>query len=104
MQSKEFREKERERSRNKYSRFKYKGRSHHAENIARYFRSRGIILKGCEFHHWNYNLLTDVIVLPKSIHRKLHKDLVFDEETKQFIHDGKLLSKEDHIQLINSLV
>ena len=103
----EWRRKERERGREKYRRLGYptkKRRHDETSNVSRYFKSLGITLLGCELHPWNYNFLKDVIVVPISVHRKLHNLLTFDEKTKCFYHDGRLLeSKEDHINLIKSL-
>ncbi len=35
-------------------------------------------------HHWNYNLLKDVIILDKKIHRKLHRFLTLNENSLCF--------------------
>lgn len=99
--------KQRERGREKYRRLGYKSKKRkHNEmsNVSRFYRSLGLTLLGCELHHWNYNFLNDVIAIPISLHRRLHSLLKFDEETKCFYHDGRLLeTKEDHINLIRSL-
>lgn len=103
----EWRRKERIRSREKYRRLGYKShkmRHPETKGVTSYFRTRGVQLQGCEYHHWNYNLLHDVIVLPISIHRKLHHLIQYDEGSKCFLHDGKMLSKNDHIDLIKSLI
>lgn len=103
----EWRRKERERGREKYRRLGYKAnKMRHPETrgVTRYFQLKGVHLFGCEFHHWNYNFLNDVIAIPISLHRRLHNLLKFDEETKCFYHNGRLLeTKEDHINLIRSL-
>lgn len=103
----EWRRKERERGREKYRRLVYRSKKRrHGEmsNVSRYFKSLGITLLGCELHHWNYNFLKDVIAVPISVHRKLHNLLTFDEETKCFYYEGRLLeTKEDHINLIKSI-
>lgn len=103
-----WRIKERARGREKYFRLGYKERKmRHPEtrSVMRYFKSRGIQLQGCEYHHWNYNLLHDVIVLPINIHRKLHNLIQYDEDSKCFYHNGILLgSKQDHINLIKSII
>lgn len=106
----EWRRRERARGREKYHRLgyknKYKGSKHiEMSNVSRHFRSLGITLKGCELHHWNYNLLYDVIALPEGIHRKLHNLLEYDKESKCFMHEGRLLTtKQDHIDLIESFI
>lgn len=103
----EWRRKERARGREKYHRLNYKSKPkchREAGCVARYFRSRGVYVLGCECHHWNYNFLYDVIIIPIGIHRKLHNLLKYDEETKCFIHNGKLLtSRQEHIDLIKSI-
>ena len=100
----EWRRKERARCREKYFRLGYKNnKMRHPEkkSVTKYFKSRGIQLSGCEYHHWNYNLLHDVIVLPISTHRKLHNLIQYDDESKCFFHNGTLLTaKQDHIDLI----
>lgn len=99
--------KERLRGREKYHRLGYKSKKmHHPEtkSVTVYFRTRGIQLQGCEYHHWNYNFLHDVIVVPIGTHRKLHNLLVYDDESKCFLHNGRLLTtKQDHINLIKSI-
>ena len=103
----EWRIKERARGREKYQRLGYKSRNmRHPETrgITRYFRARGIQLQGCEFHHWNYNFLRDVIVLPIGIHRKLHNLLQYDEDSKCFLYKGTLLTtKQQHIELLKAI-
>lgn len=106
--NREWRLKERERCREKYRRLGYcaKKRKHdEMSNVSRYYRSLGLTLQGCELHHWNYNLLNDVIALPIGIHRKLHSLLSYDNESKCFFHCGNLLTtKQDHINLIKTLI
>lgn len=103
----DWRRKERVRGREKYRRLGYRSRKmHHPEtrNVTDHFRSKGIQLLGCEYHHWNYNFLFDVIALPISTHRKLHNLLKYDEGSKCFFHDGELLTtKQQHIDLIKSI-
>ena len=102
-------EKERARGREKYRRLgykdKYKRRHGEMSNVSRFYKKLGLTLQGCELHHWNYNFLKDVIVVPISIHRKLHNLLQYDEESKCFYHKGILLTtKQDHINLIKMIV
>lgn len=104
----EWRRKERTRGREKYRRLGYSRKKRvHGEmsNVSRFYRSLGLTLQGCELHHWNYNFLKDVIALPIGIHRKLHAVLQYDEESKCFTYNGRLLeTKQDHIQLIKTLM
>lgn len=86
----EWLKKERERGREKYRRLGYRSRKmRHPEtrNVTDHFRSKGIQLLGCEYHHWNYNFLFDVIALPISTHRKLHNLLKYDEGSKCFFQE-----------------
>lgn len=103
----DWRRKERVRGREKYRRLGYSALpKHHRETrgVSKYFKAKGIYTIGCECHHWNYNFLYDVIVLPIGIHRKLHNLLKYDEESKCFFHDGELLTtKQQHIDLIKSI-
>jgi hypothetical protein len=103
----EWRRKERERGREKYRRLGYsnKHRNHRETRlVSKYFKAKGIYTIGCELHHWNYNHIYDVIALPIGIHRKLHNLLKYDEESKCFFYNGKLLTtKQDHINLIKSI-
>ena len=101
-------EKERERHREKYRRLNYKDKqkkwdeaktwknSSAYKNLSRKFKTS----KGIELHHWNYNdkYLEDVFVLKTSQHRKAHKNLVFDLESKIFkTLKGEVLdTKEKH--------
>lgn len=103
----EWRRRQRERGREKYRRLGYNKKiMRHPETrqVSPFYKKLGLTLQGCEFHHWNYNFLKDVIVLPISIHRKLHSLLTFDEESKCFFYNGALLTKkQDHIELIKSI-
>ena len=103
----EWRRKERVRGREKYRRLGYvshKMRHPETRQVSHFYHSLGLTLQGCELHHWNYNLLKDVIAVPISIHRKLHNLLKFDEESKCFFYNGELLtSKKQHIELIKSI-
>lgn len=104
----EWRRRQRERGREKYRRLGYKTKKmRHPETrqVTSHFKSLGVKLQGCEYHHWNYNFLYDVIVIPIGVHRKLHNLLKFDEDTKCFFHNGQLLtSRQEHIDLIRSIV
>lgn len=104
----EWRRKERIRGREKYKRLKYHDRfpcSHpETKGVTKHFQCKGVHLLGCEYHHWNYNLVYDVIAIPIGLHRKLHNLLKYDEQSKCFFHNGELLTtKQDHINLIKSI-
>ena len=61
--------------------------------------------ENAEGHHWSYNIehAVDVIWLEKTIHRKIHKFLVYDQERKMYRrYDTNLLldTKEEHENFI----
>jgi hypothetical protein len=77
------------------SSFKYK-------NLRRDFKKKfGNIPKNRELHHWNYNLIKSVFILDIRLHKRIHKQLVFDKETWCYF-DGKTIldTKEKHFLFI----
>lgn len=61
--------------------------------------------KGNHLHHWSYNIehAIDVIELPKELHYKLHRFIVYDQERFMYrrIDTMELLdTKEKHLQYI----
>lgn len=104
----EWIEKERARGREKYHRLGYKDlytMSHpETKTVAKFIKRRIEVPKSCEIHHWNYNLLYDVFILDKRWHKRVHKQLTFDEETKCFNYNGELLdTKEKHEKAIREI-
>lgn len=104
----EWMEKERARGREKFHRLGYKDiyKSKHPEasNVARNLRNVLKVPLSCEIHHWNYNLLYDVFILDKRIHKRFHKKVLFDEESKCFLYNGELLdTKEKHEKAIREI-
>lgn len=102
-------EKERERGREKYKRLnykdKYKMKYPEVKQVSKYLKSRGVDMDGKEAHHWNYNHIYSIFILTKRIHKLIHKELVFDELTKMFYHNGELLdTKEKHRDYIKSIL
>jgi hypothetical protein len=100
-ENKEFVESERQRQKEKYKRLGYYSK-HKDSTIKRPWKNSVIYKglhkklkceKGHELHHWNYNerYLEDVIVLPISIHRKIHKKLKLDLDKKIFIYQNEYL-------------
>jgi len=100
---------ERERHREKYHRLGYKDKQIEYDkkrewkndtlyrNCKRKISRRIQLLRSEEIHHWNYNLLESVFILNVSIHKKIHKLLIFDDESKCFIYKNELLdTKEKH--------
>lgn len=107
IQSEEYVEKERERGRDKYRRL-YAGvveKNHtHTENSTtrRDLRKRGVEIEaGMEIHHWNYNKRLSVFVLTAREHKKVHRGLVYDENSGCFKNGEVLLdTAEKHRQYI----
>ena len=102
----EWVEKERLRGREKYKRLNYKGKYikfYHKNvtyrNINRRLKNLGYDMKDKEAHHWNYNLIDDVIVLDKKLHRFIHRYLILNEDELMFetIEGNCLDSKEKHL-------
>lgn len=101
-------EKERERGREKYHRLGYKDiyKMAHPETkqVAAFIKRRINIPSTHEIHHWNYNFLYDVFIIDKRIHKRFHKKVLFDEESKCFLYNGELLdTKEKHEKAIREI-
>lgn len=116
----EWVEKEKERAREKYLRLGYCekqkewdekrpwSKSYIYKNMNRDLKKRGLLKDGETAHHWNYNLLKDVFVLDKKLHRKLHKYITLDYESLCFnTIEGNLLNTRDkhknYIEIISNL-
>ena len=56
-------------------------------------------------HHWNYNLIKDVIILDRKFHRFIHRYLVLNETTLVFetIEGSVLNTKDKHLGYIEKL-
>jgi len=100
-QNPEWIEKERARNRERLKRLGYNGRFFNTTKLAktndcnRDLRRLGYDTTGKEAHHWNYNLRKSVMLLPKGIHRRIHKFLTVNHEDKYcYTLDGKKLSNE----------
>ena len=101
----EWVEKERARGREKYHRLGYKSKNNmvHPEtrDVYRYMSKHIDIPEGYEIHHWDYNRLYDVFLLNRRAHKLVHKRIVFDDSSQQFLYNGRLLStKEEHKAMI----
>lgn len=101
-------DKERARARDKYKRLGYKDKyphSHPSTKMVRtYLNKRTNIPDGYEVHHWNYNRPYDVFLLNRKAHKLAHKEILYDEETQMFVHEGRLLdTKEKHLEMIKRI-
>lgn len=108
----EWCEKERLRSIEKYHRLNYKEKDIERFKSKPYLNgkyknlSRDLKLSSDENpHHWNYNLIEDVIILNNKFHRYLHRYLILNENTLMFSTiNGEILdSKEKHLQFIEKI-
>lgn len=82
-------EKERARGREKFKRlgYKYKFKMIRSINpleagISKRARRRGYDTKGKELHHWNYNKPFSVFLVPRKIHKLLHRHLIVNYNDK----------------------
>lgn len=108
-------ESERERHREKYHRLGYKEmqlkwdkdkpwkKTVTYKNLSKKVLKRYPILNGLELHHWNYNNLTSIFAIDKSLHKKLHQRIEFDKETLCFKIEGVLIdSKQKHFECLKA--
>jgi hypothetical protein len=110
--SEDFCEKERLRSKEKYYRLNYKEIQFEQKKLKTYINgkyknlSRDLKLSSDENgHHWNYNLIEDVIILNKKFHKFIHRYLILNNETLIFTtKDDEILdTKEKHLNYIEKL-
>lgn len=108
----EWRENERLRSKEKYNRLNYKDKQYERDKLKFYKKgkyknlSRDLKLSSNKNpHHWNYNLIDDIIVLDKKFHRFIHRYLVLNENSLVFetVEGNCLDSKEKHLEYIEKL-
>jgi hypothetical protein len=110
--------KERERSREKYHRLGYKEKqtlsntkypwknSNVYKGLRKWYeKNNGFLDKNIELHHWSYEdeNLKDVILLTRSLHKKIHAKLKIDIDKKCFvsIESNEILNtKEKHLNFI----
>lgn len=107
-------EKERIRAKEKYYRLNYRERQYEA-NKARPWKNtvqyKGLhrklkLSKNETIHHWNYNIMDDIIIIDRINHRYIHRFIKFNWDTLMFkTPDGVLLdNKQDHLNYINNLI
>ena len=106
-----FMEKQRLRGRDKYRRLNYVGRYKNSMK-SRAFPSlrntkRRLKIKtpaGIELHHWNYNLLNSVILLPRRVHHRLHTRIKLKMPDGIYYEgDTALDSLEKHLTVIQAV-
>jgi hypothetical protein len=110
--SKEFCEKERLRSQEKYYRLNYKELQFEQNKLKIYKNgkyknlSRDLKLPSDKnAHHWNYSLIEDIIILDKNFHRFIHRYLILNENSLIFeTKNGEVLdTKRKHLEFIEKL-
>lgn|SRR5574344_2301020 len=89
-------EKERQRGREKFKKYKYKcSKSYQTNKIKhsrRYIKRRGYDLSGKVIHHWNYHLPYSVFVMSPRAHHRIHVHLhTSDRDFLQYTDDGSVL-------------
>jgi hypothetical protein len=106
-------EKEKLRAKEKYHRLNYRERQYEINKSKPWKNStyKGLHKKlslneNESAHHWNYNLIDDVIIMNKTDHRYIHRYILFDKVTLMFrTIEGILMdTKEYHLKYINSLI
>jgi hypothetical protein len=114
IENEEWVEKERERCREKYARLGYKDKyikSFNFDEVAykylnRTLKHQNIDLDGKELHHWNYNQIYSVFILPKRQHRRIHKYLKKNDENVFIdVRNGNILdTKEKHLEYMQDVI
>ena len=110
---------ERKRNREKYHRLGYKEKqlewdkhkpwkqTSKYKNLNRDLKRRNLLGKNEVSHHWNYSdeHLRDIFIMPLFVHKKIHKKLIFNLESKIFSDGKNLLSTKDkHFKFIKTLL
>ena len=111
IKSSEYVEKERKRGREKYARLGYVFRITESRekkyekyktlrNARRMFKKYSLS-KDVELHHWNYNLMDQVIALNKRLHKRIHCLMAFNLELGYYFKDGEPLDTlEKHLSVV----
>lgn len=113
----EWCEKEKARSKEKYYRLNYREQQYILNKSKTYknafykglnkkLKLKGLLTENENLHHWNYNLLEEVIILDKSIHRKIHTHITLDKDSLMFkTKDGILLDTiKKHIDFLKDVL
>lgn len=108
-----YMEKERERGREKYARLGYRGRVSDEQKLKRRLypglRSAKQMLglkipRTEELHHWNYNLIRNVIRMPRSLHSRIHSVISLNAEEGIYYHNGEKLDTLDkHMAVVKEV-
>lgn len=103
-------EKERLRGREKYLRLGYVNKCSEMQRAkkAKFIGLRGArkkfklnLPRQIELHHWNYNILTEVIALDRRLHKRVHSLMAFDMDKGYYIYEGRPLDTiEKHLEIV----
>lgn len=114
IENEEWVEKERERCREKYARLGYKDKYIKSfnfdevayKNLNRTLKHQNIDLDGKELHHWNYNQIYSVFILPKRQHRRIHKYIKKNDKNVFIdVRNGNILdTKEKHLEYMQDVI
>lgn len=107
-------ENERERGREKYRRLGYGKMSIYGKEkdsrykglrqAKSYWKKNTEIPEGMELHHWNYNKLTNVIMIPRMLHHRLHTFIKFNmDEGIYYYGVSPLDTIEKHLNVIKAV-
>lgn len=109
----DYLEKERERGREKYKRLGYRGKLSDTQRKKRSLypslrnakeKLKEPLSKEFELHHWNYNLLRNVIVLQRCLHHRLHTEITLNvEEGIYYYNETALDTIEKHLDVIKEV-
>ena len=115
IESPEYIEKERERGREKYRRYRYgtagnssekRREKNHRFPSVRSTKARMHVVTdaGMDLHHWNYKLQKNVILLPRNIHHRLHQQITLDLGSGMYSRGGVLLDTiEKHMDVVRDV-
>jgi len=113
MKNEDYVEKERFRGREKLKRLGCKKSKKEIEkereysglrSAKRYWAKRIDIPSGYELHHWNYNYILDVIVMPRILHRRLHSEISLNVNEGIYYYYGMPLDTiEKHLCILESI-
>lgn len=106
-------EKEKQRSKEKYYRLNYRERQFrmnlnkpYKNKIYKTLHKKYNLQPIQNAHHWNYNILNDVIILTKEDHRTIHRFMKLDSEKLIFVTNDNIIldTKAKHASFIKRVL
>lgn len=107
--------KERQRGREKYKRLGYNSKNtdnqikkytlyKRLRSARRYWKSLVVIPPEMELHHWNYNYIYQVFILPRRLHHQFHQIIKLNiPEGLYYYNDKKLDTLEKHQKVLEKM-